>query len=181
MALTPANIQLGPGSVFSATYSAGNYSIDSGDYTDHGFTTEKGASFSYKGKELEVQCGNNLQTQKIFIIGEDAELDFASEEVSAINLARAFGYKDSDITTGKFTIGDNSTNNYFTVLFETTLGTGLKAILLLYKCQWARECEISLAADKVIEIPNKIRVLPDDDTGDTAGILGQLMIGYTPA
>lgn len=179
MALTPGNIQLGPGSVYSATYSAGSYSIDSGDYTDVGFTTEKGAEFSYKGEQLEVKCGNNLQIQKIFITGEEAELSFSMEEVSAIHLARAHGYKDSDINAGKFTVGDNSTNNYFTVLFETTLDTGLKGILVLYKCQWAREVEITLAADKVIEIPNKIRVYPDDDTGSTEGLLGQIMLGYT--
>ncbi len=172
------NIQLGPGEIYLATYGDGTYSIDPQDYTSEGFTTEKGATFSYKGEDLKVKCGNDIAIKKIFLIGEDAKLEYAQEETTLENLVKAFGYSVSDISNGKFFIGDNRINNYYTCLFETTLDTGLKAKLLLFKCKFERDVELNFQPDKVLEVPKTLRILSDTAEGDTEGALGWIMFEY---
>lgn len=172
------NINLGPGELYLAAYGNGTYSIDPADYTSEGFTTEKGATLSYKGDELKVKCGNALGIQKVFLIGEEVTLEFAQEEVSLANLVKAFGYSVGDISNNKFYIGDNKTNNYYTALFETTLDTGLKAKLLLFKVKFAREVELNFQPEKVLEIPKKMRIFNDTAEGDTNNALGWIMFEY---
>lgn len=173
------NIQLGAGTLYRADYGEGTYSIDPDDYTSLGFTTEKGVSFSYKGDELKIKSGNDRSVKKIFLIGEEASLEAALEELTPAHVAFAMGYAGTVVSNGKFTLGDNDTPTYHTIMFESMLDTNLRAKIVLFKCQAERDVTLELQPDKIVEVPIKLEVLADDAVGDTNGALGWIMIEYS--
>ena len=176
------NIQLGPGNVYIKPYCKDDYSIKPEDYTELGWTGEKGAILSYKGDSLDVKSGNHLGIVKTFLTGEEGSLEFSLQEITLAHLVLPHGYDSMKISDFKFLIGNDSVPHYFTVLFESTLDTGLKALIVLFQCQFERNCKLEIAHDKVLEIPCKIIALNDEtETAATADKLGWIMFEYTPA
>ncbi|MEW5763574.1 MAG: hypothetical protein AB1824_01245 [Acidobacteriota bacterium] len=178
---TTANIQLGIGDLALKTYVAGTYT----GFTNVGFHSEKGGSFKYKGELLKVKSGNHLATTKIFVVGEEASLEAAVQEFTALNVARALGLADADVSDDAVNhikslyVGGNTTNNYFSAQFRVDFDVaGLYGELIIFKGRFAGEMTLEMAPNKVIEVPTVIECLADDAAGDTNGKLAQLNFKY---
>lgn len=178
---TAANIQLGIGDLAIKPYVAGNYT----GFTSAGFHSEKGATFSYKGDLLKVKSGNGLGITKVFVTGEEASLEAALQEFTALNVARALGLADADITDDtvnhikSFYIGGNTVNNFFSAQFKVNFDqTGLYAELIIFKGRFAGEMKLEMAPNKVVEVPTTIECMADDAAGVTNGKLAQLNFKY---
>lgn len=178
---TAANIQLGIGDLALKSYVAGTYT----GFTAAGFHSEKGAVFNYKGELLKVKSGNGLGITKIFVTGEEASLEAAIQEFTALNVARALGLADADVDDDlvnhikSFYIGGNTVNNYFSAQFKVNFDTaGLYGELVVFKGRFAGEMKLEMAPNKVIEVPLTIECMADDAPGVTNGKLAQLNFKY---
>lgn len=179
---TAANIQLGIGDLSLKAYVAGAYATG---YTGAGFHSEKGATFNYKGDLLKVKSGNGLGTTKIFVTGEEAGLDAALQEFTALNIARALGLADTDITDDAVNhikslyVGGNTNNNYFSAQFKVGFDvTGLYGQLTIFKGRFSGEMKLEMAPNKVVEVPCSIDCMADDAVGETNGKLAMLEFKY---
>lgn len=184
MAIVADEIQLGKGNVGIKTYSEGVY--DSG-YADCGATTEKGVTFNYKADEKKKKCGNHGGVVKYFYVGEEASLDIELEQISAIIMAKAVGLADTDINDDlinhikSFFIGGLNTTNYFSVQHKVDFDNGLFMRLTCFKCQFARDLKLTIAAQDSIDVPWKLNIVNDDAEGDTNGKLAMVEFNYVAA
>jgi hypothetical protein len=181
---TAANIQLGIGDLALKTYVAGTYT----GFTSAGFHSDKGATFNYKGDLLKVKSGNGLGTTKIFVVGEEASLEAVLQEFTALNVARALGLADGDVTDDvvnhikSFYIGGNTVNNFFSAQFKVTFDVaGLYGELIIFKGRFSGEMKLEMAPGKIVEVPMTIECMADDDVGETNGKLAQLNFKYATA
>lgn len=180
MAKTAANIQLGLGDLTLKAYSAGAYTSG---FSDAGFHSDKGMTFNYKGEEKKVKSGNQLGIVKTFFVGEEASLEGALLEWTALNVARSLGLADGDVTddaTNKiksFYVGGTTTLSYFTALFQATFEGGLWAKLTIFKGLFGRDMKLEFKPDPV-DIPVKIDAQVDDAAGATNGKLAMVQWKY---
>lgn len=180
MAKTAANIQLGLGDLTLKAYSAGAYASG---FTDAGFHSDKGMTFAYKGEEKKVKTGNQLGIVKTFFVGEEASLEGALLEFTALNIARSLGLADGGVTDDavnhvkSFYVGGNTTSNYFSAMFTTVFENSLWAKLTIFKGLFGRDMKLELKPDP-IDIPVKIDAQVDDDVGATNGKLAQIQWKY---
>jgi hypothetical protein len=181
---TAANIQLGIGDLSLKAYAAGSYEAG---YASVGFHVDKGAVFNYKADTLKLKSGNQLGIVKIFVTGEEASLEAAVLEFTAINVARALGLADSDITDDavnhikSFYVGGNTTSNFFTAKFSVPFDeAGFSADLIIFKGRFAGEMKLEMAPSKAIETPITIECMADDASGATNGKLAMLKFHYAP-
>lgn len=179
------NIQLGIGDLTLKAFEAGVY--DAG-YSDAGFHSEKGATFNYKGDLLKVKSGNGLGTTKIFIVGEEASLELASQEFTAENIARALGLADTDVADDAVNfikslyIGGNTQNNYFSAQFQVDFDVaGLYSRLTIFKGRFSGEMKLEMAPTKNIEVPWTIECMADDTAGVTKGAFAMVEFKYQAA
>ncbi len=179
---TAANIQLGIGDLSIKTYAAGAYGAG---FAAVGFHTDKGAVFNYKGDLLKVKSGNGLGIVKVFVTGEEASLEAAILEFTALNIARALGLADTGVTDDavnkikSFYIGGNTVNNYFSAQFKVPFDVaGLYGQLTIFKGRFAGELKLEMAPSKPIETAVSIECMADDAVGVTNGKLAMLEFNY---
>ena len=176
------NLQLGVGDLDLKTYVAGTYGSG---FSSPGFHSEKGATATYKQDEKNHKTGNSLSIVKIFITGEQLDLEAAIEEFTALNVARALGLADSDITDDvvghikSFYIGGNLAANYFTARFTHKFDIpGLWARITIFKGRFAGGAKLEMKPTDVTETPTKMSAMEDDAVGVTKGKLGLLEFKY---
>jgi hypothetical protein len=164
MAGDTTKITLGPITVSWKAYVAGTYTSG---FTDFGCVSEKGAKFKYKGKELEIACGNQLGVIKRLLTQEEAELEVNGLEFTIENIATALGIAAADIEDDETNhykyvfIGGQTANLEWSVKLTSVLSDATTLTIVLYRCNLSRDQKLEFAPDKVMETPLKFKALGD--------------------